>query len=238
MRKLMMCVAVGVILIGCHKSSNNPPSPTARTVAPPKQLAHELVVAVKDKAPDKVKTLLDAGADPTMAVDNQTSAIDSAAVEIDRSNNAGRLALDWSGKEEQILFLMTSNIRRRRAAIHLEGPISVNAEYGGVGSSGIKLVADIIIHDNNGDHMLLLSSFETTTKNINRTNLNQVAGVFPIVLGHKYRLDCTQYKDEGCEVDYIEQLDNNSATPMSVPVGVVLPSTAHILNANNSKAGR
>lgn len=110
MRMLMMCVAVGVILIGCHKSPDNPPSPTTRTLTPPKQLPRDLVAAVKDKAPDTVKALLNAGADPTMAVDNQMSAIDVAAVEIDQSNNAGKLALDWSGKEEQILFLMTSNI--------------------------------------------------------------------------------------------------------------------------------
>ena len=210
--------ALGTLLVGCAPS--------------PKQLSENLVVAVRGKAPEKVKALLNAGADPTIVMEGNESAVDIAAMEVNRTNDVGKLALDASDKEEQILFLITSNVRHRRPAVQLEGTISINAEYRGV---NLPMEAHIMVHDNNGNHELLLSSFETTTKNINRSSLDQIRRVFPITMGDRYKVSCTQYENEGCEVDYIEHLDADTKPTISVPVTVFLPSTDHILNS--AKAG-
>jgi hypothetical protein len=203
----------------------------------PKQLTGSLVVAIKGKAPDKVKDLLNAGADPTMLGEDQASALDVAAREVNRSNDAGKLALDASDNEEQVLFLIASNIRHRRPAVYFEGAISLNEDYLGVGPSGVQLLEHIMIRSSDGKHELLLSSFETTTKNINRTSFDQIRQVFPITIGDRYKVSCTQYINEGCEVDSIERLDTDTRAPYSVHVGVFLPSTAHVLNVNKAKTG-
>jgi hypothetical protein len=217
---IAICLTAAFILCECGRQ--------------PQDLARDLVAATRSADPDKVKALLDAGADPTLAGNNKISAIDAAAIVVNKLNNAGALPLDWSGKEEKTLFLLTSAMRGKKKIANIEGPISVKAEYGGVGASGINMIADIVIHDNIGDHIILLSSFETATKGIKRTSLNQVSGVFPIVVGDRYKVRRTQYQSDGCEASYIEWLGGKSAPPMSVPVGEVFSSTAHILNTHSS----
>lgn len=197
----------------------------------PKKLAEKLIVAVSNKDAEQAKRLLEAGADPAMPVENGQSALGAVIAQVNQSNAAGQLAIDASDKEEQILFLVMANLRRRRPSLSLEGPMSITGEYGGISSGGVRLIVDVLIRDKGGDHVVLLSSFETSTKNINRSQLDQVAGRFPILLGGRYRVSCTQYGNEGCEVDFIEHLDNDSRSTMPVPVGAYLPSTAHVLNA-------